>query len=213
MKMINKFLPGVICEIKPGVIVVVHWKCGTKSIEKYCKTENIDLLSLSQLQKIKNKRVVLVMRHPIERLLSAYRMLYVRQIRSWESGRTKWGKGPDERYDIILQYAHLHWQTIIRRPILGWKQWLASDHLQELIDLREAHVYGYGSFYKTLLQQIPNAETHPSLTHLQKELKIPVVREHVGSWDWYNYSIVDFAQATGHVPHLDADFELWNAHK
>ena len=59
----------------------------------------------------------------------------------------------------------------------------------------------------------PHAEFTTNLTQLLLSKGLPPNQEHVGVWPWPARTVDDFVVAAGRVPHLDADFELWNAHK
>ena len=201
----------ILCEIKPGTVVGVHNKCGSQSVRNHCDAHGIEYpLSIGTVQKLQPTRVVLVLRHPMLRLLSAYRMFYPRTIVAWQNYHDHTVQRSD-----ILKYARRNWRSIMEDPVRAWCAWLDSEHLQCLVTgtNKEMHVDGYSKHYRNLEKQLPNVEYAQGLTEMQQRLRIPIRHDHVGPWHWPSLTAEDFVSAAGRVPHLDADFELWNAYK
>ncbi|MEK9913089.1 MAG: hypothetical protein VW580_04115, partial [Flavobacteriaceae bacterium] len=168
------------------------------------------------VEDVQSERVCCVLRHPVERLFSTFRMFYVRPVENWLAGRQPWGVWPyhgDRFRRSVIIYARRNADSVINDPIRAWVTWLNSNHFQDLVAQGEGHVSGYAWFYNHVRKNTANCEFHTNLTALMQQLRLPLVHEHVGLWPWPARTLDEFVQAAGVVPHLDADFELWNAHK
>lgn len=114
---------------------------------------------------------------------------------------------------VSANFIHQYGDRIVDDPVATWCRWLRSRHLQQLLNKHEPHVSGYTQFYQACKQSAPTAEYATNLTLLFHQYRLPVREKNVGVWPWPARTLDDFLTAAGHVPHLDADFETWNAHK
>ena len=204
----------VFAEINNHTVVVVHAKCGSTTFNKLCDERGWRNISLKEIQSCNHERVYCVLKHPIHRLFSTFRMFYIRPAVAWTNGWHPWGEWHYHRLPCTTLYARRNVKMMMKDPIRAWRQWLNSDHFRELIGpLREIHTKGYAGLYNSVLRHCPQATCHTNLTVLMQELGLPPRHEHVGLWPWPARTIDDFVKAAGRVPHLDADFELWNAYK
>jgi len=194
--------------------IVAHSKCGSQTIKKLARARGWPLgLPIRDLRHY--GQVHLVLRHPLHRLFSAYRMFYVRPCVWYHRGHrsqleiAQW----HDHADSMQAYLDTWGMTILNDPVRMWIKWLSSDNLQSLVSTGEPHVSGYAEIYTRCVQVAPHAEFTTNLTQLLLSKGLPPNQEHVGVWPWPARTVDDFVVAAGRVPHLDADFELWNAHK
>ena len=194
--------------------IVAATKCGSTTIRRLALARGWPELSLKQLQQTRADRVICVLRHPMERLLSTWRMRYVKPVIAWQNGAAPWGVWPAHKLQESTIWARRNSKDLINNPVRAWRRWLDSDYFHRMVyEEREPHIRGYSNIYAITADAIPHVEYHNNLTNLLKELGLPVTHSHMGVWPWPARTQDDFFQAAGHLPHLDEDFELWNAHK
>jgi hypothetical protein len=197
--------------IRPNTVIVAHSKCGSQSVKSLDLDWNITSKRIDRLREI--PVVHLVLRHPLERLFSAYRMFYVRPVLWYRRGDKPTLDIPKWQAPITENFLHRYADRIVDDPVATWCRWLRSRHLQQLLHIQEPHVSGYTGFYRACKMSAPDAVYETNLTHLFLRYRLPVIQKHVGVWPWPARTLDDFLTAAGTVPHLDEDFELWNAHK
>ena len=197
--------------VRPDVLIVAHSKCGSQSVKSIDRDWAITSSRIDRLGEI--PVVHLVLRQPLQRLFSAYRMLYVRPVLYYRRGDRPTLEIPRWQEPVSANFLHRYADRIVDDPVATWCRWLRSRHLQQLLHLREPHVSGYTDFYRACKISAPYAQYATDLTELFRRYRLPLVQKHVGVWPWPARTLDDFLTAAGHVPHLDGDFELWNAHK
>ena len=178
-------------------VICVYSKCGATTLKTLAAARGWPEISVSEVDQ---EPVYCMLRHPVHRLFSTFRMFYLRDY-------------AHPVYPGITDWRSKHAREIREDPIRIWRKWLASGHMQELLEGKEGHVRGYAWYYNHVRKNCANCEFRTNLTRLMQVLALPLVHEHVGRWPWPARTLDDFVQAAGRVPHLDADFELWNAHK
>ena len=194
-------------------VVCVYSKCGTITFKKLSSELGLPEIGVAD---VGEARVYCVLRHPVERLFSTFRMFYVRPVENWIAHRQPWGVWPhhgDRFRQCVTVYARRNADQLIKDPVRAWRNWLHSNHFHSLVAQREGHVSGYAWYYNHVRKNTANCEFRTNCTQLMQSLGLPLVHEHVGHWPWPARTIDEFVDAAGHVQHLDQDFELWNAHK
>lgn len=203
----------MLLRVTNDTVVCVYSKCGTITFKTMAAQRGWPEIGVSDID---DERVYCVLRHPVERLFSTFRMFYVRPVENWRAGRAPWGVWPhhgDRFRRSVTVYARRNADRLMNDPVRAWVAWLHSKHFNSLVEAGEGHVNGYAWYYNHVRKNTQNCEFHSNLTQLQQALALPLVHEHVGHWPWPARTVQDFVAAAGHVPHLDGDFELWNAHK
>jgi hypothetical protein len=205
---------SIFVEVSSNTGLVVATKCGSTTVRRMARKRGLPELSLKQLQLRNCNRVICVLRHPMERLISTWRMRYVKPVVAWHNGAESWGVWPAHKLQESTIWARRNHKDLINNPLRAWRRWLDSEYFHRMVyEEREPHIRGYAGIYSIAAEAIPDVQYHTNLTNLLEELRLPITHSHVGVWPWPARTIEDFVQAAGHVPHLDADFELWNAHK
>lgn len=197
--------------VREDTVLVAHSKCGSQSLKGLGMDWDITSRRIDRLGEISN--VHLILRHPLSRLLSAYRMFYVRPMVWYRRGDKPTIERPTWQEPISENFLLANKDRIIDDPVATWCRWLRSRHLQQLLSISEPHVTGYAGFYRACKMSAPHAVFETDLTEVMKRYNLPIIQNHVGVWPWPSRTQDDFFQAAGHVPHLDQDFALWNAHK
>lgn len=153
----------------------VACKSGLTSCKSVFKPWNPQVVPIEEF-----KTIVLVIREPRERLLSAWRMYF-------EGPSIKWlGRGLDVDYVRDARYIRKNAQNIIENPLRYWQMFLTNSLEDYQTDPHFAPQWReYRRFYLNQTQKI-KLHNHDRLDKLFEQYGKTPVRENSQKWRWHN---------------------------
>jgi hypothetical protein len=186
-------------------LIVVAEKCGSTTVDVAARS-----LGISEHRgpaRSEADRVVCITRHPIERMVSSWRMLYVTPVLKMRRGEycDPWDL---ETQDLYVPYVQAHGEDILRHPIRHWAEFTRKI-LPEYVRRRDGHFLPFSRLYQRYADD-PRLECTTNLTGVLRDLGINAKNQNVGAWPWPDITMRRFVDAAGDLPHLELDWQWYD---
>lgn len=186
-------------------LLCVAEKCGSTTVNVAAK--HLGIGEWRGPARAEADRVVCITRHPVERMISSWRMLYVTPVLKMQ--RDEWIDPWDlATQDLYVPYVRTHGEDILRHPIRHWAKF-SRDILPEYVRRRDGHFLPFSRLY-TQYAADPRLTCTTNLTGVLRDLGITAKNQNVGAWPWPDITMRRFVDAAGDLPHLEPDWQWYD---
>ena len=187
--------------------VCVASKCGSNTLScagpAHGWWELLDARDLVSVQ-----CVHCVVRQPLLRMLSAWRMYFVLPVVVWQN-TGDWHKVYGHlNADRALPWAKIHRADIWVRPVQTFHRFLREE-LPYWLEREDPHFMSQWHTYRGL-STYTAVRYHRDFTQLQLELGWTPQHQHRGIWPWQYVEEADFVIAAPQLPHLEDDWRIYD---
>ena len=187
--------------------ICVASKCGSQTLSHAGPANGWwEISDARELARV--ERVHCIARHPVERMLSAWRMYMVRPVIAWQRSQ-----------DWSLVYRHLNsdralpWAKQYRadmavRPVWAFHHFLRTE-LEHWLRIEDPHFMSQWHTYRGL-HRFTQVQYHRDFTQLQVDLGWRPEHRHRGLWPWQYVTLEDFLTDAPELEHLAEDWLIYD---
>lgn len=193
-------------------VICAASKCGSTSLkqaEKPWGWDRINGMHKKDRDRVAEAEIVYcVLRHPMERILSSWRMYFVKPVLHYRKDGT-WG--PIHWHlntDIAMQYCTENREAVLEDPVATFHDFMLND-VHRFLDREDPHFQPQWHTYRGLALH-PGCHFVKNFDRLQYDLGFIPRRVHIGIWPWSDLTTDDFCTNAPTVEYLHKDWELWN---
>lgn len=152
--------------------------------------------------------VICITRHPMIRMLSAWRMYFVRPAVAFNN-HLDWNKVYKHlNADMALPWVKRHRADIFVHPVLSFHKFLRRN-LDAWLAVQDPHFMSMSSHYRPL-EEFTTVVYRSDFDRVQEEQGWESQHRHHGEWEWQYVTPEDFLVDAPELEHLQDDWRIYD---
>ena len=193
--------------------VCVCSKCGSQTLRSVAprhgwwelgKNGAADRATLKSLS-----HVTCITRNPMGRMLSAWRMYFVRPAVDFRNHKRDWTKIHRHlNAHLAMPWVKRHRADLFVQPVLCFHRFLRRD-LHRWLEAEDPHFMSMSWNYRPL-EEFVTVQYRSDFDAVQRELGWEPEHKHHPQWDWQYVTEQDFIQGAPELEHLEDDWRIYD---